>query len=101
MHPQIGHLAANRRFQFNKRRQLFVRTHNETFSVVAMCISNPHSRLLTRRPARHRNRYFAVEWGGCLRFYKTRCLAQNESVGRRQKNEEKHLRINVIAIGIG
>jgi hypothetical protein len=32
---------------------------------------------------------------------KTKCLAQNESVGRRQKNEEKHLPINVIAIGIG
>jgi hypothetical protein len=32
---------------------------------------------------------------------KTKCLAQNESVGRRQKNEEKHLPINVIAIDIG
>jgi hypothetical protein len=38
---------------------------------------------------------------GAFVFNKTRCLAQNESVGRRQKNEEKHLRINVIAIGIG
>jgi hypothetical protein len=28
--------GANRRFQFNKRRQLFIRTHNETLPVVAM-----------------------------------------------------------------
>jgi len=26
-------------FEFQKRRQLFVRTHNETFSVVAMRVS--------------------------------------------------------------
>jgi hypothetical protein len=32
---------------------------------------------------------------------KTKCLAQTESVGRRQGNEEKHLSINVTAIGIG
>jgi hypothetical protein len=30
----------NRRFQFQKRRQLFIRTRNETLSVVAMCVSN-------------------------------------------------------------
>jgi hypothetical protein len=33
-------IALNRRFQFQKRRQLFIRTHNETLSV-AMCVSNP------------------------------------------------------------
>jgi len=31
----------NRRFEFHKRRQLFIRAHNETVSVVAMCICNP------------------------------------------------------------
>jgi hypothetical protein len=30
----------NRRFKFQKRRQLFIRSHNETFSAVAMCICN-------------------------------------------------------------
>ena len=29
----------NRRFEFQKRRQLFLRTHNETLSVVAMRVS--------------------------------------------------------------
>jgi hypothetical protein len=33
--------ASNRRFQFYKRRQLFIRTHNETLSIVAMRVSNP------------------------------------------------------------
>jgi len=33
--------SANRRFQFQKGRQLFIRTHNETFSVAAMCVCNP------------------------------------------------------------
>jgi hypothetical protein len=33
--------SANRRFKFNKRRQLFLRTHNETLTVVAMCVCNP------------------------------------------------------------
>jgi hypothetical protein len=33
--------GANRRFKFHKRSQLFIRTHNETFSVVAMRVSNP------------------------------------------------------------
>jgi hypothetical protein len=27
---------------FHKRRQLFIRAHNETLSVVAMCVSNEH-----------------------------------------------------------
>jgi hypothetical protein len=39
--------GANRRFKFQKRRQLFIRMNNETLSVVAMCISNPD-----RSPAR-------------------------------------------------
>jgi hypothetical protein len=42
-------------------------------------------------------------WNGVGAFVsnKTKCLAPNESVGKRQRNEEKHLSINVIAIGIG
>jgi hypothetical protein len=31
----------SRRFKFKKRRQLFIRTHNETLSVVPMRVSNP------------------------------------------------------------
>jgi hypothetical protein len=31
----------NRRFKFNKRGQLLIRSHNETLSVAAMCVSNP------------------------------------------------------------
>jgi hypothetical protein len=31
----------NRRFQFQERRQLFIRSHNETLSVAAMCVCNP------------------------------------------------------------
>src|SRR5262249_14021492 len=30
-----------RRLQFHKRSQLFIRTQNETLSVVSMCVSNP------------------------------------------------------------
>jgi hypothetical protein len=33
--------SANGRFEFQKRAQLFIRTHNETLSVVAMCVCNP------------------------------------------------------------
>jgi hypothetical protein len=33
--------SANRRFQFHKRSQLFIRADNKTFSVAAMRISNP------------------------------------------------------------
>jgi hypothetical protein len=29
------------RFQFRKRSQLFIRSHNETSPVVAVCINNP------------------------------------------------------------
>jgi hypothetical protein len=31
----------NRRFKFHKSRQLFIRTHNETPSVIAVRVSNP------------------------------------------------------------
>jgi hypothetical protein len=33
--------ALNRRFEFDKRSQLFTRTHNITLSVAAMRVSNP------------------------------------------------------------
>ena len=33
--------AANRRFEFHKRSQLFIRVHNESLSVAAMCVCNP------------------------------------------------------------
>jgi hypothetical protein len=34
-------LTPNRRFKFHKRRQLLIRMHNETLSVVAMRVNNP------------------------------------------------------------
>jgi hypothetical protein len=34
-------LCQNRRFEFQKHCQLFSRSHNETLSVAAMCVSNP------------------------------------------------------------
>jgi len=42
MPQQLGNPneAANRRFEFDKRSQLFIRTHNESLSVIAMCVSN-------------------------------------------------------------
>jgi hypothetical protein len=44
----IYYLAApNRRFEFKKRSQLLIRTHNETLSVVAMRVSNPDRSVLT------------------------------------------------------
>jgi len=33
--------STDRRFKFYKSRQLFIRTHHETLSVVAMCVSSP------------------------------------------------------------
>jgi hypothetical protein len=33
--------SSNRRFQFHKRSQLLLRTHNETLPVVTMCVCNP------------------------------------------------------------
>jgi hypothetical protein len=38
--------AANRRFQFQKRHQLFIRPHNETLSIAAMCACYPMLRPL-------------------------------------------------------
>jgi hypothetical protein len=36
-------LHANRPFQFEKRSQLLIGTHNETLSIVAVCVSNENS----------------------------------------------------------
>jgi len=33
--------SASRRFEFQKRGQLFIRMHNQALSVAAMCVSNP------------------------------------------------------------
>src|SRR5437762_10333985 len=33
----------NCRFEFQKRSQFFIRTHNQTLSVVTMCVCNPDS----------------------------------------------------------
>ena len=33
--------ASNRRFKFQKRSQFFIRTHDVTLTVAAMCISDP------------------------------------------------------------
>jgi hypothetical protein len=33
-------MRLNRRFQFEKSRQLFIRSHNETLSIVAMRVCN-------------------------------------------------------------
>jgi hypothetical protein len=33
--------GANRHFQLQKRSQLFIRSHNETLSVAAMCVNDP------------------------------------------------------------
>jgi hypothetical protein len=46
---------ANHRFEFEKRRQLFIRAHNETLSVATMCVNNPdpfarENQSLTRSP---------------------------------------------------
>ncbi|PYJ28202.1 MAG: hypothetical protein DME89_06930 [Verrucomicrobia bacterium] len=35
-------MIPNHRFQFDKRRRYFIRTHNVTLSVVAMRVSNPN-----------------------------------------------------------
>jgi hypothetical protein len=34
-------LSQNRRFEFQKRCQLFIRTHNEALTVAAMRVNNP------------------------------------------------------------
>jgi hypothetical protein len=33
--------STNRGFEFQKHDQLFIRSHNETLSIVAVCIRNP------------------------------------------------------------
>ena len=33
--------SANRHFEFQKRRQLFIHTHNETLSIIAACVCDP------------------------------------------------------------
>jgi hypothetical protein len=33
--------VAKRRFQFEKRSQLFLRVHNEPLSIAAVCVCNP------------------------------------------------------------
>jgi hypothetical protein len=38
--------GSNRRFEFDKRSQLFIRMHNKTLSVVAMRVSNENRRPL-------------------------------------------------------
>jgi hypothetical protein len=37
----------NRRFEFKKRSQLFIRTHNDTLSIAPMSVSNPDRVRLT------------------------------------------------------
>jgi hypothetical protein len=37
---RLAPASANHRFKFQKRSQLFIRTHNETLSVVAVRVSN-------------------------------------------------------------
>jgi len=34
--------SATRRFEFHKRSQYFIGAHNETLSVVAVCVNNPN-----------------------------------------------------------
>ena len=41
LRDQIHRELVNRPFQFHKRGQQFIRTHNKTLSVVAVRISNP------------------------------------------------------------
>ena len=43
MPQQLGNPneAANRRFEFDKRSQLFIGTHNESPTVIAMRVCNP------------------------------------------------------------
>jgi len=39
--PRLIRALRNGRFEFDKRRQLFIGVHNETLSVVPMRVSNP------------------------------------------------------------
>jgi hypothetical protein len=38
---QNNSATSNRRFEFQKRRHLFIRSHNETLTVAAICVRNP------------------------------------------------------------
>jgi len=38
--PPLFRVNPNRRFEFDKRRQFLIRTHNEMLSIVAMRIGN-------------------------------------------------------------
>jgi len=40
-------LTPNRRFKLDKRSQYFISAHDETLSVVAVCVSNPDCSPLT------------------------------------------------------
>jgi hypothetical protein len=39
--PSAANCTTNRRFKFNKRGQLFIRSQNEPLSVIAMRVCNP------------------------------------------------------------
>src|SRR4030095_890638 len=59
---ECQHFVANRRFKFQKRRQLFIGTHDETLSV-AMYVHNPdHSplRINGRDPAQAPSRFLEI-----------------------------------------
>jgi hypothetical protein len=43
-------LRADRRFKFDKRSLLFIRVHNETLSVIAVCVCNPDRFVIKRCP---------------------------------------------------
>jgi hypothetical protein len=43
-------LRTNRRFEFQKRSQPFVGTHNETLTSAAMCVGNPDCSPATIEP---------------------------------------------------
>jgi hypothetical protein len=39
--PPLFRVNPNRRFKFDKRRQLFIGTHNESLAIAVMCVRNP------------------------------------------------------------
>jgi len=48
--------SANRTFEFEKRGQLFIGTHNQAVSVVAMCVCNPDHSARWHQSLRHSRR---------------------------------------------
>jgi hypothetical protein len=54
--------APDRRFQLDKRRQLFIRAHNEMLSVAAMCALSRAASLLSKlkRLEEMRDSYFPI-----------------------------------------